>query len=80
VELDLWVRGVDRLDSIGGDSVTGYATLDARIAWKPIYNLELSLVGQNLLQNQHEEFRPELLFDFPSEVKRSVYGKITWRF
>jgi iron complex outermembrane receptor protein len=47
-----------------------------RVAWQ-FKDLELSIVGQNLLDNQHPEFgnvigRPE--------IARSVYGKVSWRF
>jgi iron complex outermembrane receptor protein len=80
VELDLSVRGADRLPSIGGGNIPAYITLDARLAWKPVKYLELSLIGQNLLQNHHEEFRPELMYTLPTEVERSVYGKVTWNF
>lgn len=80
VSWDLWWRGVERLESIGGGSVAGYVTLDTRLAWKPIPQLELSLVGQNLLQKSHAEFRPELLFAIPTETERSFYGMLTWNF
>ncbi len=80
VSWDLWLRGVERLESIGGGSVAGYVTLDTRLAWKPIPQLELSLVGQNLLQKSHAEFRPELLFSVPTETERSFYGMLTWNF
>lgn len=78
--LDLWLRRTDRLDSIDGISIPGYTTMDARLAWKPLRNLELSLVGQNLFRSRHPEFIPEYINTLPSEVLRSVYGKITWKF
>jgi len=80
VTLDLWLRGVDRLASIDGISIPGYVTLDARLAWKPAQCLELSLVGQNLLSSHHAEFIPEYVNTRPSEIVRSLYGKITWKF
>ena len=80
VSLDLWLRGADRLDSIDAVSIPGYTTMDARLAWKPARNLELSLVGQNLFDDHHPEFIPEYINTVPSEVKRSYYGKITWKF
>ena len=54
--------------------------LDVRVGWQPIKNLELSLVGQNLLENHHPEFRPEILDVPSSEIERSVYAKVVWRF
>jgi len=31
----------------------GYYSLDAHLGWKPVTNLELSIGGQNLLDNRH---------------------------
>jgi len=76
VDFDVWLRYVDALRS---SNVPGYVTLDLRLAWRPLQNLELALVGQNLVDSHHPEFVPEELF-LPTEVQRSVYGKITWRF
>jgi len=80
VSLDLWLRGTDRIDHISGISIPGYITMDARLAWKPCRNLEFALVGQNLLDGQHPEFIPEYINTRPSEVVRSMYGKVTWKF
>lgn len=80
VTLDLWLRGTDYLASIDGISIPGYITMDARLAWKPLRNLELALVGQNLFDRRHPEFIPEYINSIPSEVVRSVYGKLTWKF
>ena len=77
VELDLWARYVDRLPAF---DISSYLTLDARLAWTPMENLELALVGQNLLEDHHEEFEPEFLGTVATEVQRSVYAKITWQF
>ncbi len=77
VELDLWARFVDNLPAI---DISSYLTLDARLAWKPADGVEISLVGQNLLEDQHKEFEPEFLGTVASEQQRGVYAKITWRF
>jgi len=80
VELDLWLRGADRVGSIDSVSIAGYVTSDIRLSWKPDNKLEFSLTGQNLLQSRHPEYIPEFINTTPSEVPRSVYGKITWRY
>jgi len=80
VELDLWLRAVDQVDSIDSVRIPGYVTMDARIAWKPLKNLELALIGQNLFQRRHPEYIPEFINTTASEVPRSVYGKVTWNF
>ncbi len=76
-ECDLWLRYVD--DILGG-TVKSYTALDFRVGWKPCKNMELSIVGQNLLESQHREYYEYLLRGDPGEVERSVYGKITWKF
>jgi iron complex outermembrane receptor protein len=76
LEFDAWLRYVDDLPNL---DVGSYVTLDLRLAWRPLKQLELSIVGQNLIASRHLEFVQES-FPFPTEIERSVYGKITWRF
>jgi iron complex outermembrane receptor protein len=75
LELDAWLRWVDRLPS---PRVPAYTTLDLHLGWHASRSLELSLVGQNLLDAGHAEFGPA----GPSreEVERGWYGKVTWFF
>ena len=77
LDFDLWVRYVDNLPS---QDVGSYITLDARLGWKLHKDIELSVVGQNLIDSHYLQFKPEILDTYPTEVERSVYGKITWRF
>ena len=81
VELDAAWRWVDTLHNNNGPTpgtVPGYFEMDVRLAWHPVKNLELSVVGQNLLHNHHPEY------GFPDstreEIARSVYGKLAWQF
>src|SRR5216684_3209987 len=53
---DTTLRFVDHLPSLG---LPGYYSLDAHVGWRPTRNLEFSIGGQNLLDNQHLEFLPE---------------------
>jgi iron complex outermembrane receptor protein len=80
VTLDTWLRGAGQLTGVNQKSIPGYVTMDARLAWKPVKQLELSLVGQNLFTSHHAEFVPEYVFTIPSEIERSVYGKLTWNY
>jgi iron complex outermembrane receptor protein len=78
VEFDSWIRVADNLPA---SNIAGYVELDLRLGWKPIPNIDLSLVGQNLLDNHHPETsRSPLLATQPTEVQRSIYGRITWRY
>ncbi len=77
VDFDIGLRYVDELEN---PHVPAYATIDARIAWRPQPNLELSLVGLNLIEPAHPEFAATQVITGQREVQRSVYGKITWRF
>lgn len=80
VTLDLTLRGVDRLESISVGNIPSFVTMDARLAWKPMQNLELAVVGQNLFDDQHQEFIPEELISLPTETERSCYGMVSWNF
>jgi iron complex outermembrane receptor protein len=82
VEGDLWLRYVGGLSSFQdmGFDTDSYYALDARIAWKPKKDLEVSLVGQNLLQSTHLEFGPDIMGTLPTQVERGAYGKVTWKF
>lgn len=75
-ELDTWLRYVDTLPTLDIDR---YVTLDIRLAWHPLESIEVALVGQNLIERRHGEFRQEI-FPFETEIERGVYGTIRWRF
>ncbi|HWM90378.1 MAG TPA: TonB-dependent receptor [Thermoanaerobaculia bacterium] len=77
VELDLTARWVDELPGLGIDS---YTSLDLRLGWRPSPALELSVAGQNLLDDSRVEFAPEIIPTHPTAIERGVYGKLTWRF
>lgn len=77
VELDFWVRYVDELPFL---NIESYVTLDVRLGWKPLDNLELSIVGQNLFDNRHPEFVPEFIQTRSTETRTNVYGKVAWSF
>jgi iron complex outermembrane recepter protein len=77
VELDLWLRYVDQLK---GSHIDDYVTLDARLGYRPAPGFQLELVGRNLVEPSHPEFSPEIIAASPSEVERSVYGRITLSF
>lgn len=76
IQLDTTVRYVDNLPNQNVDS---YTEMDIRLAWVPMKDLELSFVGQNLLDSQHAEFRSGP-FSTSLEVQRGFYGKLSWQY
>jgi iron complex outermembrane receptor protein len=81
-ELDSAFRWVDSFvfnNSSAPAAVPDYFELDVRLGWRATKNLQLSLVGQNLLHDHHLEY----VIANPNpreEIVRSVYGKVTWKF
>jgi iron complex outermembrane receptor protein len=53
--------------------------LDVRLAWQVRPGLELGIVGQNLLREATREFGPPTDVNL-SEIERSVFGVVRWRF
>jgi iron complex outermembrane receptor protein len=80
-ELDGAFRWIDTLHNNSGatpGTVPAYAEMDVRLGWHATKNLELSLVGQNLLHERHVEY------GYPNSsqeaILRSVYGEVAWQF
>ncbi len=69
--------GFRYVSDIENQQVPGYSELDARVGWKPKPDLELSVVGQNLLHDRHPEFGT---LTTRREIERGVYGKVVWRY
>jgi iron complex outermembrane receptor protein len=81
IQFDTEGRWIDSLTVSNGPTaaaVPSYFELNARLAWRPIENLEISVSGENLLHAYHVEYG----FPSPTQeaIQRSVYGKITWHF
>jgi iron complex outermembrane receptor protein len=76
-EQDTTLRFVDHLPSL---NLPNYYSLDAHLGWRPVTRLELSIGGQNLLNNWHLEFMPDFVNTSPTVVKRSIFGSITVKF
>jgi iron complex outermembrane receptor protein len=73
--LDAIARYVSRLKAF---DIDGYIEGDVRLAWKaPDRNLEVALVGQNLVHESHPEFNAEAS---RNEIERGVYLSILWGF
>ncbi len=73
LQFDVELRNVAELPS---PIVPSYVEADVRLGWHVNEHLELSLVGQNLLQAHHPEFYNPSVGQF--EPERSVYFGIRW--
>jgi len=69
--------GMRAIDDITRQQIPGYAELNAKLTWQPTPQLDLSLVGQNLLHDRHAEFGAPAT---RREIERGVYGLVEWRF
>jgi iron complex outermembrane receptor protein len=73
-ELDVVVRHVGRLSN---PDVPAYTSMDLRFGWKIRRDLELSIIGQNLLDASHPEFGAA---PNRSEIDRSLFVKLVWQY
>jgi iron complex outermembrane receptor protein len=76
-EHDLDVRYTDRLPGL---NIPSYYSVDTHFGWRPRAGLEVSVGSQNLLNKRHLEFLPDFINTSPTEIRRTIYGGITWRF
>ncbi len=74
-----WDSSLSYVGRLGNLGIPSYTRLDTRLAWRIGEFVELSAAGQNLLGPRHPEFLDTTGID-PTQVERSVFGKITWRF
>lgn len=66
------------VDAVQNKVAGDYTRLDLHLTWRPRKNLDLSLVGQNLLDDRHFEFIGQE--SLASDVPRSFYAQARWRF
>jgi len=84
LRLDMWLRHVSQFCGFNfavlnhGECLDAYTTLDARLAWQVTKNLELSIVGQNLLEDNHLEFESDSVDWLVGRVPRSMYAQVRW--
>lgn len=79
IDFDIWWRYTSSTIT-NQRLINDYFNADARIAWRPVKNLELSLVGQNLIQSQHIEYQGDFFMPQATYVPRGVYAKFDWQF
>ena len=74
------VSGLENQGPASNVTIPAYARLDVGLTWKPWEQTTFSLVGQNLLQGHHLEFEDVNGALQSSQIRRSGYAKVTWRF
>ena len=65
------------VDTLHNPHVPSYVAFDLRLAWWYKGKVEVSIIGQNLWDNQHPEFGAAAT---RQEIPRSVFGKVAWWF
>lgn len=75
-----FVDALEHQGPLGNVRIPAYTRLDAGLTWKPLERFSLSVVGQNLLKDHHMEFEDINGSMQASQIKRSGYVQLTWRF
>ncbi|BBL70872.1 TonB-dependent receptor plug domain-containing protein [Methylogaea oryzae] len=68
------------VDEVPGRNIGSYVTMDLRFSWQASKNIELAVVGRNLLDGRHPEFSDSALTTPLAQIQRSVYGQINLRY
>lgn len=81
IEFDSWIRFTDNfvneIRNDGGREIGTRLDLDLRLGWHVNEELELSLIGQNLIEDSSLEWSQPLFGQPESEAERGVYLKLT---
>lgn len=75
--VDMAYKYVDEL-SVSG--VQKYNSVNLGFHWKIRPGITLSLVGKDISERNHREFRPEIFQTEVVAIKRSYYGNLSWKF
>jgi iron complex outermembrane recepter protein len=68
------------VDNVRTGNIPAYARVDAGVTWRPKDNLEVSVGVQNLFDNRHPEFNDGLFLTSPTEIPRTYFAQLTWRY
>ncbi|MCB1984964.1 MAG: TonB-dependent receptor [Burkholderiales bacterium] len=77
LQLNLWLRYVNKISFY---DIPSYVTMDANLTFKPVKNVELFLVGQNLFSENHREFVSDTIPTLPGKIPRGIYVGARWNF
>lgn len=68
------------VDSVPGIDVDRYIELNARLGWEVSDSLDLSLILENILHEEHEEYISTFVTAQRGEIERAVSLRATYRF
>jgi len=77
LESDFWLKYTDGIPEL---DIHSHWNLDVRFGWRMVSSIELSVVGQNLLQTERVDFLPLWIYTSTAAVQRGIYAKISWWF
>jgi iron complex outermembrane receptor protein len=72
--LDAVIRYSGKLSN---PDVPSYTSMDVRYGWKLHPDVELSVIGQNLLDSEHPEFSA---VNARAEYDRGLFARVQWYF
>jgi iron complex outermembrane receptor protein len=75
-----WNASAYFVNRLPAQSIPSYTRLDTGLNWHAGESVLLSVDGQNLLKDLHPEFSGTDSTVQPGQIRRAVYGKITWFF
>jgi iron complex outermembrane receptor protein len=67
------------VDNLYGVGVRNYFRFDTMLSYEILKGVNVSLVGQNLLDDRHQEFSP-FLYQSSAEIGRSVFASVAFKF
>lgn len=73
-----WGFVVRHVSELPDPRVASYWGFDSKVSWMPTKTIEISLVGQNLLDDRHVEFARSS--PTTRSMERGLYGKVGFRF
>jgi len=69
------------VDALKSQQLQSYFRMDLRLGWRPEKNIEVSLVGQNLLDNRHQEREPDRIQARDINlIERAYFAKLILKF
>jgi iron complex outermembrane receptor protein len=74
IEFDGFLRFVDALPHLNVDRYTAF---DVRLGWSPVADVIIEIIGRNLIEERHTEFKSELNNVY-TQAERTVHGAVSF--